>query len=226
MRTWIKNGARMTILVTAFAGAGASVTCARASVATAGAGHAIVRVVSLRGSCAADGCAVVKADHAEEGTASAGPLASILGLGHPSVPYATGTEDANDPLAVRGVDTPEESTPSTNIAGSDEGGAGLSTPGRGHHHHHHGGGPGTGHHHGRHHGGAGKGRHHGGGSSTGGQGASSAAASANAGASSSTLPTTGAPLAGLLGLAVVAIGAGLFLRQRSKRGEDDQPQED
>ena len=224
MRTWIKNGARMTILVTAFAGAGASVTCAHASVATAGAGHAIVRVVSLRGSCAADGCAVVKADHAEEGTASAGPLASILGIGQPSVPYATGTEDANDPLAVRGVDTPEESTPSTNIAGSDEGGAGLSTPGRGHHHH--GGGPGTGHHHGRHHGGGSKGRHHGGGSSTGGQGASSAAASANAAASSGTLPTTGAPLAGLLGLAVVAIGAGLFLRQRSKRGEEEQPQED
>jgi LPXTG-motif cell wall-anchored protein len=41
-----------------------------------------------------------------------------------------------------------------------------------------------------------------------------------------TLPTTGAPLAGLLGLAVVAVGAGLFLRRRSKRDEDeDQPQE-
>jgi LPXTG-motif cell wall-anchored protein len=202
-----------------------------------GAGHAIVHLVSLRGSCAADGCAVIGADQSEEGTASAGPLGSILGLGKPSVPYATGTEDANDPLAVRGVDTPEENTPSTNIVGSDEGGAGLGTPGRGHHHHHHhGGGSGTGpgHRHGRHHGGRSgtgtghrHGRHHGGG-----QGASSGAASANAAASADagafagTLPTTGAPLAGLLGLAVVAIGAGLFLRQRSKRGEEDQPQED
>ena len=51
------------------------------------------------------------------------------------------------------------------------------------------------------------------------------AASSNEGASSSTLPTTGAPLAGLLGLAIVALGAGVFLRLRSKRDDEEQPQE-
>jgi LPXTG-motif cell wall-anchored protein len=56
-------------------------------------------------------------------------------------------------------------------------------------------------------------------------GASAASGSNSAASQQSTLPTTGAPLAGLLGLAVLAVGAGVFLRLRSKRDDEGQPEE-
>src|SRR5487761_1160640 len=55
MRTWIKNGARMTILVTAFAGAGAGLAYSQMSAGTSlatghGAGHAVVHLISMHSS--------------------------------------------------------------------------------------------------------------------------------------------------------------------------------
>jgi hypothetical protein len=44
-------------------------------------------------------------------------------------------------------------------------------------------------------------------------------------ADSSTLPTTGAPMAGLLGLAVAALAAGLVVRRLTKRDDEAEPQE-
>jgi hypothetical protein len=55
--------------------------------------------------------------------------------------------------------------------------------------------------------------------------ASSSASSSSASDADDTLPTTGAPIAGLLGLAVVALAAGLVARRLTRRGDEPQPEE-
>ncbi len=296
MRTWIKNGARMTILVTAFAGAGAGVayssTAGRSLAASDGAGHAVVHLVSMRlaAGCSDSGCSgPLSTDVGAQTGYTGGPLASY-GTVSPAAAFVTRGEDQDDAsFPALGKDAPEESTSPANMPASEElpgsvnaadipagegstgssgghhpGGPGTG-PGTGHHHHH-GGGAGAGKGKGHHGKGAGKGKgHHGSGAGgkggsgaggsgsksgqhmTGGHGASTgaklagssaasgsdAAADATAAANSSTsaapqssLPTTGAPLAGLLGLAVVALGAGVFFRLRRRGGdEEEQPQE-
>jgi LPXTG cell wall anchor motif len=299
MRTWIKNGARMTILVTAFAGAGAGVAYSQMQAgsplaARSGAGQAVAHLVVMHGTCPVDGCAALGVDQATDSPYAGGPLASYSFVGMPGTSYGTAAEDQNDATPVLGKDMPEESTNPAAIYRSEESpGAGTSTgpgsgtgsgtgsgsTGKGHHHGgsggsgagkgtgkgHHGTGTGKGHH-GSGGSGAGAGKsHHGMGSGSksghhaaGGTGASSGATSAgessaadensatdnnvasdemaengasaasgsnSAASQQSTLPTTGAPLAGLLGLAVLAVGAGVFLRLRSKRDDEDQPEE-
>jgi len=115
-------------------------------------------------------------------------------------------------------------------------GSGSKHHGTGSGKHHHGSGPGSKHHgmgkHGKcdHHmkGGhpAGSGHH-----MTGGKPASAGAATVSLAASSSTataagtLPTTGAPMAALLGLAVAAVAAGLVVRRATKRDDEAGPEE-
>jgi hypothetical protein len=181
----------MTILVTAFASAGAGVAYSHMSAgsslaARSGAGQVVAHLIAMRGTCPVDGCAALGVDQTEDSPYAGGPLASYSFVGAPATSYGTAAEDQNDATPVLGKDMPEESTNPAAIYRSEESpGAGTSTSpgsgsgsgtGKGHHHGgtgtgkgHHGGtggtGPGTGkgHHHGGSGGsGAGKGHHHGG----------------------------------------------------------------
>ena len=81
MRTWIKNGARMAILVTAFAGGGAGVAysqtmASRPIAARDSAGYAVVHLVSMRlaADCGADCNGALGTDPAEESTGAGGTV--------------------------------------------------------------------------------------------------------------------------------------------------------
>ncbi|HEY3732378.1 MAG TPA: LPXTG cell wall anchor domain-containing protein [Streptosporangiaceae bacterium] len=279
MRTRIKNGARMTILVTAFAAAGAGV--AYSHVTGGPARHA--DVVSTR-LISCDDCDSGLSTSADVGSAIGGPLGQMAYIGKESgqASIGTETETGNDKVsdgpAVLGRDLPEETTSSTDIPGSDcdnecastgggtpggsgtpggggggtpggngggtpgggsgtPGGNGSGTPGMpsGHHGHHchtmghHGHHDMTGHH--------GMSGHHGstGRHMTGGHTASvtaksapaapAATAAAQAGSNAqagTTLPTTGAPMAGLAGLALAALAAGVVLLAVKRRSDEDE----
>lgn len=276
MRTWMKNGARMTVVATAFAAAGAGLafshtgSSARLTVG-APASHAVIRLTAAQ---ASPGCSD------DEST-------------NPANIPASNTKDENDESALGAADPGAETTNPANIPAAnqaDDEECGFSTfaslpssgngTGSGHHgsgsgHHHHGGGSGSGSgsgsghhgsgagHHGSgagHHGsgaghhGSGAGHHGSGAGSTGGSGmgghgkyhhhpaggmgastgasqAGGASSSASASSSSSasdvddTLPTTGAPIAGLLGLAVAVLAAGLVARRLTRRDAESQPEE-
>jgi hypothetical protein len=58
-----------------------------------------------------------------------------------------------------------------------------------------------------------------------GSSSSSSAASNSGAAAAGTLPTTGAPIAGLLGLAVAVLAAGLVARRLTRRDAESQPEE-
>jgi hypothetical protein len=81
------------------------------------------------------------------------------------------------------------------------------------------------HHHGAvHH----KSRHHTNGgkpASSGAKKVTTASTAASLAADTGTLPTTGAPMAGLLALAVAALAAGLVVRHLAKRDDEAEPQE-
>src|ERR1700722_10542493 len=102
MRTWIKNGARMTILVTAFAGAGAGIayssTAGRSLAASDGAGHAVVHLISMRlaAGCSDSGCSgPLSTDVGAQTGYTGGPLASY-GTTSPAAAFVTRGEDQND----------------------------------------------------------------------------------------------------------------------------------
>jgi hypothetical protein len=283
MRTWMKNGARMTVVATAFAAAGVGLAFSHSSAQlTVGssASHAVIRLTAAQrmlgcgpeeATSPADipaqdandeGPAGAKEQHSAAGDVSAALQndgAGTLGATDPSEETAN---PANIPASGQADDDCGTFSTFAGMPASGHGsGSGHHGSGTGHHgsgtgHHgsgtgHH--GSGTGHHgsgaghHGSgtgHHssgsstGGHGKYRHHpsgGMGASTGARQAGSGSSSASAGTSSSasasasdtdaTLPTTGAPIAGLLGLAVAALAAGLVARRLTRRGEEPQPEE-
>jgi hypothetical protein len=122
MQGWLKNGARMTVAVTAFAAAGAGMAYAHESSPAQLAGHTAIELTALQ--LPAGG---PLARQFGQITGIGGPLGCMSYIGKPAqTVHVPADEDASDSEAVRyhmgvlGTDTDEEYTNPDNIPGSDE----------------------------------------------------------------------------------------------------------